>query len=85
MPYSIRLTPAEERLLEAAARKAGQSKSGLVRQGIREVCERYVGPRRSAYELGRDLFGGGKLARPVRDRQKRAVMEKLRAKHGRVG
>ena len=85
MPYSIRLSPEEERLLEAASRKAGKSKSGLVRQGIREVCERYVGPKLSAFEQGRGLFGSGKLARAPRDPQKRSVLEKLRAKHGRVG
>ena len=85
MPYSIRLTAKEEKLLEAASRKSALSKSALVRQGIREVCLKVVDPTRNAYETGKRLFGSGKLSRPPRDPLKRAVREALSAKHGRVG
>lgn len=85
MPYSIRLTARDERLLEAASRKSARSKSALVRQGIREVCLKIIDPVPNAYEAGRGLFGAGKLARPPRDAMKRAIGEKLRSKHGRLG
>ena len=85
MPYSIRLTAREEKLLEAASRKSARSKSSLVRQGIREVCLKVVAPLPNAYEAGRGLFGAGRLARPPRDPLKRAIAEKLRVKHGRLG
>jgi hypothetical protein len=85
MPYSIRLSRDEERLLAAASRKTGQSKTDLVRQGMRELCEQLVGPPASPYELGRGLFGAGTLARAPRDPMKRAVWEKLHAKHRDVG
>jgi len=85
MPYSIRLTPTEERLLEAASKKSGQTKSGLVRRSIREVCLRLVEPSANAFEMGARLFGAGRLARKPRDSAKRALREKLDAKHGRLG
>lgn len=85
MPYSIRLTAKEEKLLEAASRKTARSKSALVRQGIREVCLKLVEPLPNAYDSGRRLFGAGRLAAPPRDPMKRAIREKLRAKHGRLG
>jgi len=35
MPLSVRFTPEEEALLEAASRQSTRSKSELVRQGVR--------------------------------------------------
>lgn len=85
MPLSVRLSEEEEALLEAASRQTAQSKSDLARQGIREVCERLLRPERTPFELGADLFGAGQLAPPPVDPRKRAVWERLRAKHRRVG
>jgi hypothetical protein len=85
MPMSVRLTPEEETLLEAAARQSGRSKSELVREGIHQLCSRLARAGRSAYELGEDLFGSGSLARAPRNPAKRATWERLVAKHRRVG
>ena len=39
MPLSVRLTNAEEALLDAAARRTARSRSALVRQAVREFCQ----------------------------------------------
>jgi metal-responsive CopG/Arc/MetJ family transcriptional regulator len=85
VPFSIRLTPEEEALLDEAARRTSRSRSDLVRESLREYCLRLVPEERSAFSLGKGLFGAGTLAAPPRDPQKRAVWEKLRAKHQRLG
>jgi Arc/MetJ-type ribon-helix-helix transcriptional regulator len=85
VPFSIRLTPEEEALLDEAARRTSRSRSELVREGLREVCQRLIPEGRSASSLGKGLFGAGTLAAPPREPQKRAVWENLRAKHKRLG
>lgn len=85
MPFSVRLTDQEEALLEAAARRTSRTKSELVREGVRELCLRLARGEKSAFDLGKGLFGAGSLAKPPMDPHKRAVWEKLRAKHQRVG
>ncbi len=85
MPFSIRLTPEEEALLEDAARRTSRSRSELVRESVRDYCQRLTREPRSAYSLGKGLFGGGTLSGPPGDPHKRAIWEKLRAKHRRVG
>jgi hypothetical protein len=86
MPLSIRLSPEEEALLEAASRQCARSKSELVRQGIREVCQRLLRQTdRTPYDLGQDLFGAGQWAEPPTDPAKRLVWEALRAKHRGLG
>jgi hypothetical protein len=83
MPFSVRLTREDEKLLETAARRTSEPKGELVRRGIRELCLKLLGPSRlSPYEAGQGLFGAGKLTtREPKDPLKRAIKEKLRAKH----
>ena len=85
MPLSVRLSPEEETLLDAAARQTARSKSEIVRQGVRELCQRLAHAGKTPYDLGKDLFGAGMLAAAPAAPRKRAVQEKLRAKHRRVG
>ena len=56
MAVSLRLTPAEEKSLAQAARRAGISKSEYLRQCLnaRLIAEQ---SHSWAYELGKDLFG----------------------------
>ena len=86
MSLSIQFTPEEEALLEAASRQSTRSKSELVHQGVRELCQRLLEQDgQTPYELGQDLFGAGHLAEALADPAKRRVWEALRAKHGRLG
>lgn len=85
MPFSVRLTEEEEALLEAAARRTARTKSELVREGVRELCLRLARADKSPFDLGKGHFGAGSLAGPPHDPLKRAVWEKLHAKHQRVG
>ncbi len=85
MPLSVRLTNTEEALLDAAARRTARSRSELVRQAVREFCQRLARVDKTPFDLGKNLFGTGKLASAPSDPVKRAVWEKLRAKHRRVG
>lgn len=83
MPISVRLSAEEEALLEKASRRSARSKSDIVKQGVREVCARIVRGDQSPFAMGKDLFGAGNLAPPPADPAKRAIWEKLHAKHGR--
>ena len=85
MPLSVRLTSEEEALLDAAARQTTRSRSELVRQAVRELCQRLTRADKTPFTLGKRLFGAGKLAVAPADPGKRAVWEKLVAKHRRVG
>jgi len=85
MPLSVRLTPKENALLETVSRQTARSKSELVRQGVRELCQRLTREEKTPYDLGKKLFGVGSLGAAPTDPTKRAVWEKLRGKHGRVG
>lgn len=82
MPYSIRLSLNEERLLVTAQRALAKSRSEVIRQAIVEYCSRLGPVPRTAFEQGRHLFGRGGLAKPSKQPLKRAVQERLRAKHG---
>ncbi|MDQ5770043.1 ribbon-helix-helix protein, CopG family [Thiothrix subterranea] len=85
MTISVRLPPEEQHMLEIAARRVGRSKSDLMRQAVRELCQRLATDNRTPYSLGQDLFGAGSLASAPTDPLKRQIWEKLRAKHKRVG
>jgi hypothetical protein len=86
MPLSVRFTPEEEALLEAASRQFTRSKSELVRQGARELCQRLLKQTSpTPYEAGQDLFGAGHLAEAPADPAKRHIWEALHAKHRRLG
>ena len=58
MTLSIRLDADLERDLERAAAQSGLPKSQIVKQGLREYLAK-LAPRKTAYELGKDLFGQG--------------------------
>lgn len=86
MALSVRLTSEEEALLEIVSRQLARSKSELVREGVRELCQRLLkqnGP--TPYELGQDLFGAGHLADTPADPDKRRLWEALYAKYRRLG
>ena len=85
MALSVQLTPEEEALLEEVSRRTERDQGELVRQAIREFCQALVSAKKSPYELGNRLFGAGALAAPPADPGKRAVWEKLRAKHQGMG
>ena len=57
MTLSIRLDPELEAELARAAAQTGRSKSELVKASLREYLARVV-PKKTPYELGKDLFGG---------------------------
>ena len=57
MTLSIRLDPELEAELARAAAQTGRSKSEMVKAGLREYLARVV-PRKTPYELGKDLFDG---------------------------
>jgi hypothetical protein len=77
---SLRLTKAKELALERAARRAGVSKSEFLRQCLDEKLERIAKPS-SAYELGKDLFGGVLSGRSdLAANAKQIVREKIHAK-----
>jgi hypothetical protein len=56
-----------------------------VRQAVRELCQRLVRADKTPIDLGKRLFGAGALSSAPADPVKRAVGEKLVAKHRRVG
>ncbi|MGB3917792.1 ribbon-helix-helix protein, CopG family [Thiothrix litoralis] len=85
MTISVRLPPEEQHMLEMVARRMGRGKSDLVRQAVRELCQRLSADNRTPYSLGQDLFGAGSLAAAPTDPMKRQIWEKLRAKHHRMG
>ena len=86
MPLSIQFTPEEEALLEAASRQSTRSKSELVRQGARELCQRLLHQDgQTPYQSGQGLFGAGRLAEAPIDPIKRQVWEALSAKHRLLG
>ncbi len=86
MPFNVCLTPEEEALLDRVSRQSARSQDDLIRQGIRELCQRLLEqPEPTPYELGRDLFGAGQLAEAPADPAKRQIWEALHAKHRRLG
>lgn len=86
MPLNVCLTPEEEALLDRVSRQSPRSQDELIRQSIREYCERQLERTApTAYELGQDLFGFGQLADAPTDPDKRQIWERLHAKHRRLG
>lgn len=86
MSLTVHLTPEEEALLDSVSRQSAQSQDDLIRQGIRELCQRLLeqtGP--TSYALGQDLFGAGHLASAPTDPVKRQIWDALHAKHRRLG
>lgn len=77
MATSVRLPPEELHMLETAAKRVGRSKSELMRQAVRELCQRLATDNCTPYSLGQDLFGTGSLASPPTDPLKRQIWEKV--------
>ena len=87
MTLSIRLDPELESELARAAAQTGRSKSELVKAGLREYLARVV-PRKTPYELGKDLFGDPSAAAATLDlaskeRIRSTIVERLRAENDR--
>mgnify|MGYP006183862117 FL=1 len=87
MTLSIRLDPELEAELARAAAQTGRSKSELVKASLREYLARVV-PRKTPYELGKDLFGDTSAAAATldltsKDRVRSTIVERLRAENDR--
>ena len=86
MSLTVHLSPEEEALLETVSRQSAQSQDDLIRQGIRELCQRLLEQADpTPYALGQDLFGAGHLAGAPTDPVKRQIWDALHAKHRRLG
>jgi hypothetical protein len=85
---SIRLPAQDETVLERAAFHLGVSKSEFIRRSIAAYAARVMPAGASEAEIdARHIGQGGGLRRPqsVADPCKRAIVERLRAKHGYAG
>lgn len=88
MTISIRLPAEDEALLERAASRLHVSKSEFIRRSIAAYAAKVVPAERSVAEIDDLYIGkGGGLRQPesVADPRKRAVVERLREKHGYAG
>ncbi len=65
MPLSLRMPPEKERLIEAAARKAGKSKSAFILEAVDEK----LGVRKNRGQAIRELAGwmSSREAKELRD------------------
>lgn len=59
MTLTLRLDQELERQLARASAQSGLPKSQIVKQGLREYLAHMATRRKTAYELGKDLFGKG--------------------------
>jgi predicted DNA-binding protein len=85
---SIRLPAQDETVLERAARHLGVSKSEFIRRSITAYAAKVMPGGLSEAEIdARHIGQGGGLRRPhsVADARKRAIVERLREKHGYAG
>ncbi|MFT4192687.1 MAG: hypothetical protein QM617_14325 [Comamonas sp.] len=85
MPLSIRLAADDEALLERASSQLRISKSEFIRRSIAAYAAKVLPPQSSAAEIDALYIGqGGGLRRPdsVADARRRAIVERLREKHG---
>ena len=85
MPLSIRIPSEVEQLLERAARALDISKSEFVRRSIVAYAQQVVLPAEADNEIDARFIGqGGGLRDPasVKDSRRRAILTRLRAKHG---
>ncbi len=88
MAISIRLPADDEALLERAANRLHVSKSEFVRRSIAAYAAKVVPAERSAAEIDALYIGqGGGLRQPesLTDPRRRAILERLREKHGYAG
>ena len=85
MTLSIRLDAADEAMLERAARALRVSKSEFIRRSISAYAMKVAADPQAAAEVDALYIGkGGGLRKPstVANPRKRAIVERLRAKHG---
>ncbi|MBU1359047.1 MAG: ribbon-helix-helix domain-containing protein [Gammaproteobacteria bacterium] len=85
MTLSIRLPVEDERQLERAAAALHISKSEFIRRSIAAYASKVVSPDAAAAEIDALHIGrGGGLRRPeqVKNPARRAILERLREKHG---
>jgi hypothetical protein len=88
MTISIRLPAADEALLERAASRLHVSKSEFIRRSIAAYAAKVIPAGHSEAEIDALYIGqGGGLREPegVANAGKRAVVERLREKHGYAG
>ncbi|MDO4231330.1 MAG: DUF1778 domain-containing protein [Lautropia sp.] len=88
MGISLRLSAEEEALLERAASQLRLSKSEFVRRSITSYAASVIPAEQRAAEIDALYIGqGGGLRDPseVDNPQKRAVLQRLRKKHGYAG
>jgi len=85
---SVRLPASDETVLERAAHHLRVSKSEFIRRSIAAYAAQVVPAEQSAAEIDARYIGrGGGLRCPqtVSDARKRAIVERLREKHGYAG
>lgn len=88
MTLSIRLPAEDQAMLERAARALRVSKSEFIRRSIVAYASSIAPAEQAAAEIDALFIGrGGGLRRPeaVTSQRKRAVLERLREKHGYAG
>ncbi len=83
MPISIRLGDQLEHRLNAVTKRLRVNKSEVVKRSLEAYLDQ-LEPRKSAYQLGKDLFGAdASMIRGVSANYKALLKKKLRAKHRR--
>lgn len=88
MTLSIRLPAQDEIVLERAAHALKLSKSEFIRRSIAAYAARVMPSEQVAADIDAEFIGrGGGLRRPdaVACPRKRAIVERLREKHGYAG
>jgi predicted DNA-binding protein len=88
MTISIRLPSADEALLIRSASALGVSKSEFIRRSIAAYVEKMLPSERAQNAIDARYIGqGGGLRHPesIADPRKRAIVERLREKHGYAG
>ena len=83
MPVSVRLDAELESLVQAAAQRTGQSRSDVIRAGVRAYCERVVADGQpSHFDVWGAETGEAESEGPVRSRGRdgeRLLRERFRA------
>ena len=83
MPISIRLGDQLEHRLNAVSKRLRVNKSEVVKRSLEAYLDQFE-PRKSAYQLGEDLFGAdASTPGDVSANSKTLLKHKLRAKHHR--
>ncbi|MFT4178824.1 MAG: ribbon-helix-helix protein, CopG family [Thermomonas sp.] len=87
MTLSIRLPAEDEAMLARAARALRVSKSEFIRRSIAAYAMKVAHTPEAIAEIDAAYIGKGGLRDPakVTNPQKRAIVERLRAKHGYAG